>query len=116
MKRILGSLLIAGLMFSASACGGGGNANASTTKGATKTSTTDSSNADVKSYCDAVDVYIKEVKGAMNDPAKAQAISAKAAELAKKAQALATADLSADDAKAMGDCTKHSAEALTPPS
>ncbi|QXC61734.1 hypothetical protein KSP35_02495 [Aquihabitans sp. G128] len=73
-----------------------------------------SGNADVTAYCKAVDSFVKKAKAAQGDAAKAQALTADSQDLAKKAQALATANLSADDAQVVADCTKKSTDALMP--
>lgn len=123
MRRLLGAFLIAGLLTGAAACGSSGGSDSSksdTTEaktsdgGSDEGATTDSGNADVKAYCDAVDEYVKKAKDAMNDPAKAQALTDEASELTKKATALSTAGLDADDAQAVADCTKKSTDALMP--
>ena len=75
---------------------------------------TASGNSDVKAYCKAVDNYIQKVKAAQSDPAKAQTLAKEGQDLSTKAQALATGRLSAADGQAVADCTKRSAEALTP--
>ena len=58
--------------------------------------------------------YIKKVDAAQGDTAKAAALSDDVQDLTEKATALATAGLDAQDAQDVADCTKKSAEALTP--
>jgi len=115
--------MIAGLLMGGAACGssGGDDAKTSDTKASdssdTKSdegSTTDSGNADVKAYCDAVDDYVAKVKDAQGDAAKAAALSDEAQKLSEKASALATAGLDAGDAQDVADCTKKSTDALMP--
>jgi hypothetical protein len=74
---------------------------------------TDSGNADVVAYCKAVDAYVQKAKDAMSDPAKAAALTSEGQDLAKQAQDLATANLSAEEAQEVADCTKKSTDALT---
>ncbi|HWJ64490.1 MAG TPA: hypothetical protein VNS19_21135 [Acidimicrobiales bacterium] len=125
MRRALGAFLIAGLLMGAAACGSSGGDDAkksdstesssdSGSNGDSGGETTDSSNADVKAYCDAVDEYVQKAKDAMNDPAKAQALTDEAAELTEKATALGSAGLDAEDAQKVADCTKKSTDALMP--
>lgn len=119
MRRALGTILIAGLLVGAAACGSSGGSDSSKKTDTTEASSdsggsTSSGNADVKAYCKAVDEYVKKVKEAEGDPTKAAALSGEGQELTKKATALATADLSSDDAKAVADCTKKSTDALMP--
>ena len=127
MRRVLGAFLIAGLLFGAAACGssGGDDSKSSDESSASaddssndessdEGSTTDSGNADVKAYCDAVDDYVQKVKDAQGDAAKAAALSEEAQELTEKATALSTAGLDAEDAQAVADCTKKSTDALMP--
>ncbi|HWJ98358.1 MAG TPA: hypothetical protein VNQ33_09370, partial [Acidimicrobiales bacterium] len=110
------------LLMGAAACGssGGDDAKKSDTteaksdSGSDEGATTDSSNADVKAYCDAVDEYVKKAKAAQSDPAKASALTDEAKDLTDKATALASAGLDADDAQAVADCTKKSTDALMP--
>jgi hypothetical protein len=113
--------MIAGLLMGAAACGSSGGSDSSkssdTKSSDTKTeegSTTDSGNADVKAYCDAVDDYVAKVKDAEGDATKAAALSDEAQKLSEKAQALATAGLDAGDAQDVADCTKKSTDALMP--
>lgn len=113
--------MIAGLLMGAAACGSSGGSDStksSDTKSSdTKTeegSTTDSGNADVKAYCDAVDDYVAKVQEAKDDPAKASALTDEAKELSEKASALATAGLDSGDAQDVADCTKKSTDALMP--
>jgi hypothetical protein len=105
------------------ACGSSGGSDAkssdttapkSTDESSTDKSTTDSGNADVKAYCKAVDEYVKKVKEAKDDPAKASALTDEAKELTEKATALSTAGLDAQDAQDVADCTKKSTDALMP--
>lgn len=120
MRRVLGALMIAGLLIGGAACGssGGDDAKSSDTSSesseSSKESTTDSGNADVKAYCDAVDEFVKKAEAAKDDPAKASALTEESQELTEKAQALATAGLDADDAQDVADCTKKSTDALMP--
>jgi len=117
--------MIAGLLMGVAACGssGGDDAKKSDTpaasdsgkdSGSDEGSTTDSGNADVKAYCDAVDEYVQKVKDASGDASKAAALADEGQELTEKAQALATADLDAQDAQDVADCTKKSTDALMP--
>ena len=120
MRRILGAMMIAGLLMGGAACGssGGDDAKSDTPSESSdkkdEGSTTDSGNADVKAYCDAVDEYVEKVKDAQDDPAKASALTEEAQELSEKAAALGTAGLDADDAQDVADCTKKSTDALMP--
>ena len=124
MRRALGLIMIVGLVLGAAACGSSGGSDSSSDKSAASSDSssdsssdggsTSSGNADVKAYCKAVDEYVQKVKDAEGDAAKAQALTNDSQELAKKASALATANLSADDAKAVADCTKKSTDALLP--
>lgn len=118
MRRMLGAIMIAGLLVGGAACGSSGGSDAkssdTTAEKSSEGSTTDSGNADVKAYCDAVDEYVKKVEAAKGDPAKAAALSDEAKELTDKASALATADLDAADAQDVADCTKKSTDALMP--
>ena len=113
--------MMAGLVLGVAACGSsGGSDSSSDTKTTEATSSesgggsTDSSNAKVAEYCKAVDDYVQKVKDAEGDPSKLSALTDEGKELTDKAAALATANLSADDAKAVGDCTKKSTDALMP--
>jgi hypothetical protein len=121
MRRVLGAFLIAGLLMGAAACGSSGgddakksdtNESSSDNGNTSSGETTDSGNKDVKAYCDAVDEYVKKAKDAMNDPAKAQALTDEAKQLTDKATALASAGLDANDAQKVADCTKKSTDAL----
>ena len=111
MKRILGAVLLTGLLFTGAACGSSSGGSDGGDSGGGKTS---SGNADVKAYCKAVDDYIQKVKDASNDAAGAQTLAKEGQELSSKAAALGTAGLSASDGQAVAECTKRSAEALTP--
>jgi hypothetical protein len=111
--------MIAGLLMGVAACGSSGGSDSSkssdtTEKTSDEGSTTDSGNADVKAYCDAVDDYVAKVKDAEGDAAKAAALSDEAQKLTEKAQALATAGLDSGDAQDVADCTKKSTDALMP--
>lgn len=75
--------------------------------------TTDSGNADVVAYCDAVDEYVSKVEDAMGDPAAAAALTEESQELSETAAALATAGLSAEEAEEVADCTERATSALT---
>jgi outer membrane murein-binding lipoprotein Lpp len=118
MRRVLGAIMIAGLLMGGAACGssGGSDSGKSDTTAAKSEegSTTDSGNADVKAYCDAVDDYVAKVQEAKDDPAKASALTDEAKELSEKASALATAGLDSGDAQDVADCTKKSTDALMP--
>lgn len=120
MRRALGTILIAGLLFGTAACGSSGGGSDSPKSDTTKVSSesgggsTSSGNADVKAYCKAVDEYVQKVKDAGTDTGKISALSAEGQELSTKAAALATADLTSDDAQAVADCTKKSTDALMP--
>ena len=120
MRRVLGAIMIAGLIVGGAACGSSGGSDAkssdktSDTKASDSGETTDSGNADVKAYCDAVDEYVQKVKDAQGDAAKAAALSDEAKELSDKAAALATAGLDSGDAQDVADCTKKSTDALMP--
>ncbi|MCU1356290.1 MAG: hypothetical protein JWM89_1708 [Acidimicrobiales bacterium] len=110
--------MIAGLLVGAGACGssGGGSKASDTTTAAADSGSgggTSSGNADVKAYCKAVDAYVKKVKDATGDASKAAELGTQSQDLSKKAAALATAGLNADDATAVADCTKKSTDALT---
>ena len=120
--------MIAGLLVGAGACGSsGGDTKASDTTTAAADSgsgsgsdsgsgggSTSSGNAEVKAYCKAVDAYVKKVKDATGDASKAAELGTQSQDLSKKAAALATAGLNADDATAVADCTKKSTDALIP--
>ena len=109
--------MIAGLLMGVAACGSSGGSDAKTSDTKAKTeegSTTDSGNADVKAYCEAVDDYVAKVKDAEGDAAKAAALSDEAQKLTDKATALATANLDSGDAQDVADCTKKSTDALMP--
>lgn len=112
--------MIAGLLMGGAACGSSGGSDSSGSKSDTteaksdEGSTTDSGNADVKAYCDAVDEYVEKVQAAKDDPAKASALTEEAQKLSEKASALGTAGLDADDAQDVADCTKKSTDALMP--
>lgn len=117
--------MIAGLLMGGAACGSDGDDDAKSSNPSSEStdssesksgegSTTDSGNADVKAYCDAVDEYVQKVKDAEGDASKAAALSDEAQELTEKATALATAGLDADDAQEVADCTKKSTDALMP--
>ncbi|WP_426573874.1 hypothetical protein [Aquihabitans sp. McL0605] len=125
MRRALGSILIAGLLMGAAACGTSGGSDSKPSGGSTVTTADSGSdsggsgevasgNKAVAAYCKAVDEYVKKAKAAMNDPAKASTLATEGQDLSKKAVALSTSGLSADDAKAVGDCTKKSTDALIP--
>lgn len=122
MRRALGLIMMAGLVLGVAACGssGGGSDSSSDTK---TTASSDSgssggsegsSNAKVDAYCKAVDEYVQKVKDAEGDPSQLSSLTDEGKELTDKAAALATADLSSDDAKAVADCTKKSTDALMP--
>ncbi|CAN5593409.1 hypothetical protein BH10ACT1_BH10ACT1_34130 [soil metagenome] len=116
MKRFLGFLLVTGMLFGGASCSSSGSdkkADAPATS-EEKSGEGTSGNADVAAYCKAVDAYVAKAKDAMDDPDKAQALTAEAQDLSTKATALATAGLTADDAKDVGDCTKKSTDALLP--
>ena len=115
--------MIAGLLMGGAACGSSGDdakssdtkvTNDSGSESGGEEATTDSGNADVKAYCEAVDDYIAKVKDAQSDPAKAAALSEEATKLSEKASALGTSGLDAGDAQDVADCTKKSTEALMP--
>lgn len=121
MRRLLGCVMIAGLLFSGAACGKSDSSKdnkTTTTTGADSgdngSGESSSGNADVKAYCKAVDAYVDKVKAAQSDPAKAATLADEGKDLSTKAGALATANLSADDAQAVADCTKKSTDALVP--
>ena len=122
MRRALGFIMIAGLLVGAGACGSsGGDTKASDTTVAADSGSdsgsgggsTSNANAEVQAYCEAVDAYVKKVKDATGDAAKAAELGTQSQDLSKKAAALATAGLNADDAAAVADCTKKSTDALT---
>ncbi len=118
MRRVLGYLMIAGLMVGGVAgCGSDSSDGTGSDGGATTEAAGESSgggNADVEAYCKAVDEYVAKAKDVGTDPAKAEALSTEAQELAEKATALASSGLDADDATRVGECTKASTEALMP--
>lgn len=119
MRRALGMLMIAGLLFGTAACGSSGGSDSSSGDDTEATAdgggeTTDSGNADVKAYCDAVDDYVQQIEDASGDAAKLADLTDEGQELAEKAAALGTADLNADEVQEVADCTKKSTEALMP--
>lgn len=122
MRRVLGSLMIAGLLFAGAACGSSSPSKPASTTGGGSTGTTaaaggsgggtTSSNAAVQAYCKSVDDYVAKVKAALGDTSKMAALSAQATDLSTKATALATSGLSAADGQAVAACTTKSTNAL----
>ena len=114
MRRVLGLMMVVGLLIGgASACGSssGSSKSSSTTEASGGGGSTTSSNKAVQDYCKAVDAFVKKYKDGGSGNASAMAADSK--DLSDKAAALATAGLSADDATAVGDCTKRSTDVLT---
>jgi len=118
MRRALGWMLALTLLTGgAAACGSSSGDKASGTTVADGSDNGNgevaSSNKAVQEYCTAVDDYVDKVKAAKGDASKASALVADGQELSKKAAALGTAGLDADDLKAVQACTKKTTDALT---
>ena len=71
-----------------------------------------SGNADVAAYCEAVDAFVEKALEAADDPAKAASLTTESQDLTEKATALGSANLSAEEAQEVADCTERSTEAL----
>ena len=117
MKLLPAILLSAVLALGTAACGdnndnggsGGSGDNSSDSGGS------GSSNADVKAYCDAVKDYVDKVNAAVKskDVSQLSALQGESQDLTDKATALATANLSSDDAQEVANCTKEATDALS---
>ena len=115
MRRVLGFVMVVGLLVGAAACSSSSDdkKDDTTTTVAKDSGGGDSSNAEVDAYCKAVDEFVQKAKAAQADPSKASTLATEGQELQSKATALAGAGLSSADATKVADCTKKSTAALT---
>lgn len=114
MKKILGSVMVAGLLFAGVACGGDdeGTDNTETTEAADSGESGGSGNSDVEEYCAEAEKLGEELAAVLEDP-----MSGDVAALTEQANALvaAAAELSsanADDVDRINECSAEITAAL----
>src|SRR6478609_2182306 len=88
-------------------------ASETTAKGSATTAKSGDSASAVADYCNDVKAFVADVKAAGKDSAKLAALQSKATELVQSGTKLATSGLSADDTKALQDCTTEAGKAFT---
>ena len=110
MKKMIGSMMLAGLLFTGAACGSDSKADtpsggSDTTAAESQTGGGESSNADVADYCKQAEELGAELKGVMADPSKGDvaAITKQAQELVAAAAELSSAN--ADDVDEITACS-----------
>jgi len=120
MKLLPAILLSAVLALGTAACGDNNDNGGSGGSGGSGDSSSDSggsgsSNADVKAYCDAVKDFVDKVDAAVKskDASQLSALQGESQDLADKAAALATANLSTADGQEVANCTKDATSALS---
>ena len=116
MRKILGSMMIAGLLFTGVACGGDDGDSGSDTE-TTEASSGDnggesSGNAEVDEYCQQAEELAEELKKVMADPTSGDvaALTTQANDLVAAAAALVTA--SPDDVDRINECSAKITEGL----